>query len=187
MLKIVWTLNLRNQPIKIQLKTPKLISRRIRKRYYKTFGDSQMPPQLPAIIAFKTHDKFYLALFHSSFLFFQSFLLCLQSITFLLQFCQLSFQLSNLKFKDILLYKVVRFVLFCLKLKILITTKLIEFSILGNLHIGPVMVLGYFIFRFKSWVDFKLFSQHLYATLNTEPLDDRGAATSTYKKRESNI
>ena len=41
----------------------------------------------------------------------------------------------------ILLYKVVR--VFCLKLKISITTELIGFSILGKLHIGPVMVLGY--------------------------------------------
>ena len=48
----------------------------------------------------------------------------------------------------ILSYKVVSF--FCLKHKISITTELIGFSISSNLHIGSVMVLGYFIFRFKS-------------------------------------
>ena len=43
-----------------------------------------------------------------------------------------------------LLYKVVKF--FCLKLKILITTEAIEFSILGKIHIGPVMVVDYFFY-----------------------------------------
>ena len=48
-------------------------------------------------------------------------------------------------------------IVFCLKLKISITNKLIGFSTLGKLHIGPVMVLAYFSFRFKSWDDFKEF------------------------------
>ena len=34
-----WTLNLMNQPITIKEKFPKLLSRRMRKRYYKTLGD----------------------------------------------------------------------------------------------------------------------------------------------------
>ena len=41
-----------------------------------------------------------------------------------------------------LLYKVVR--LFCLKFKISITTEPIEFSVIGKVHIGPGMVLGYY-------------------------------------------
>ena len=45
---------------------------------------------------------------------------------------------------------------FFLKLKISITTELIEFSFLGKLHIGSGMVLGYFIFRFKPWDGFRL-------------------------------
>ena len=36
----VWTLNLMNQPIKIQYKPPKLLSQRIRKCSYKTLGTS---------------------------------------------------------------------------------------------------------------------------------------------------
>ena len=34
----------------------------------------------------------------------------------------------------------------CLKLKILITIEAIKFSILGKIHIGPVMVLDYFFY-----------------------------------------
>ncbi len=60
------------------------------------------------------------------------------------------------KNKHILLYKAVRFL--CLKLKISITTEPIRFYFLGKLHIGPVMVYGYFIFRFKSLEGFQLFS-----------------------------
>ena len=55
---------------------------------------------------------------------------------------------------SILSYKEVRD--FCLKLRISITTEPIGLSILSELQIGPVMVLGYFIFRFKSWDSFKL-------------------------------
>ena len=43
--------------------------------------------------------------------------------------------------------EVVRFL--CLKTKISTTTELIGFSILGILHIGLIIVLGYF--RFESW------------------------------------
>ena len=53
-----------------------------------------------------------------------------------------------------LLYKEV---FFCLKLKISKTTEPPKLSFLGRLHIGPAMVLGYIIFRFKSWVGLKLF------------------------------
>ena len=35
---VVWTFNLMNQPIEIQEKSPKLLSKQIRKRYYKTVG-----------------------------------------------------------------------------------------------------------------------------------------------------
>ena len=81
----------------------------------------------------------------------------------------------------ILLYKVVRF--FCLKLKILITTELIEFSFLGKLHISYWMVLGYSIYRYNQWDDLKLFSLHLLTyPLNAEPLDARGAPYSRYIK-----
>ena len=78
-----------------------------------------------------------------------------------------------------LLYKVVSF--FCLKLKISLTTEPIGFFILCKLHIGPVMVLCYFIFRFKSCNGFKPFDFPLFTTpLNTEPLDARGVAASCY-------
>ena len=46
---------------------------------------------------------------------------------------------------------------FCLKLKILITTELIEFFLLGKLHRGPGMVLGYFSFRLNPCDGFRLF------------------------------
>ncbi len=52
-------------------------------------------------------------------------------------------------------------VLFCLKLKVSITTEPIWFSILGKLHIGPVIVLGYLILSFKYWDGFKQFSSPL--------------------------
>ena len=71
----------------------------------------------------------------------------------------------------ILLYKVV--MVFCLKIKILVTTELIGFSILSKLYIGLVMVLGYFIFKFMS-----LLSAFFLAPLNTEPLDARGTYAS---------
>ena len=38
----VYTLDLMKQPIKIQLKPPKLLIQKIRKRYYKTLGNSLM-------------------------------------------------------------------------------------------------------------------------------------------------
>ena len=60
-----------------------------------------------------------------------------------------------------ILFQVVRF--FCLKLEISITTEPIGFSYLGKLHMGPVMVLGYFILRFKS---FKLFFYPLFDLSN---------------------
>ena len=37
-----------------------------------------------------------------------------------------------------------------LKLKISITSELIEFSFQGKLQIGPEMVLAYFVFHFKN-------------------------------------
>ena len=43
-----------------------------------------------------------------------------------------------------------------MKLKILITTETIGVSHLGKLYIGYEMILGYFIFRFKSWNGFYL-------------------------------
>ena len=46
---------------------------------------------------------------------------------------------------------------FCLKLKILLTAELIEFTILGKLHTGPEMDLGYFNFIFRCWDNFRLF------------------------------
>ena len=45
---------------------------------------------------------------------------------------------------------------FSLKLLILINTELIEFSVLDNLHICPMMVLGYFILRFNYSKSFSL-------------------------------
>ncbi len=61
-------------------------------------------------------------------------------------------------------------------------TELIGFFILSNLHVGPVMVLGYFIFRFISWDGFKLFFNP-NTTLNTEPLDARGVTACILKKK----
>ena len=52
-----------------------------------------------------------------------------------------------------------------------------QFSDLVRLHIGPRVVLGYFILRFKSWDGFRLFLQ----SPNTEPLDGRGAGNSFHK------
>ena len=49
---------------------------------------------------------------------------------------------------------------FYLKPKIYKITELIEFSILRKLYIGPGMVLGYLIFRFKSFDGFMLLSVH---------------------------
>ena len=54
----------------------------------------------------------------------------------------------------ILLYNVVR--VSCLKLTISITAEPIGFSILDKFHVGSIMVLGYFIFRFESWDGLKL-------------------------------
>ena len=65
-----------------------------------------------------------------------------------------------------------------MKLKISITTEPIGFSILGKLHIGPVIVLGYFIFSFKLVDSFKTFFYFRSALLNTEPLDARGVYAS---------
>ena len=57
--------------------------------------------------------------------------------------------------KDIIFFKIglknifksyhIKYSDFSLKLKISITTEPIGFFILGKLHIGPVMVLGYFL------------------------------------------
>ena len=41
-----------------------------------------------------------------------------------------------------------------LKHKNLITSDLIDFYFLENLHVGPIVVLGYFTSRFKTWVVF---------------------------------
>ena len=46
---------------------------------------------------------------------------------------------------------------FCLKFKISIITGLFGFASLGKLRLGPLMVLGYFFFRFISLYGFKLF------------------------------
>ena len=51
-----------------------------------------------------------------------------------------------------LLCKLVR--LFCLQLMISTTTDPIWFSISNKLHVAPVMALGYFIIKLKSWDDF---------------------------------
>ena len=68
---------------------------------------------------------------------------------------------------------------FCLKLKILATTEPIGFSFLEKLYIGIIMVLGYFVFRFKSWGGFKLYLMPLSVPLNIDTLDDRDVAAST--------
>ena len=56
---------------------------------------------------------------------------------------------------------------------------MVQFSILGKLYIGPGMVLGYFIFRFKSWDNFRLFFLLPPTQTKTEPLDATGATAST--------
>ena len=50
-----------------------------------------------------------------------------------------------------------------------ITTELIQVFILVNSYISPELVLGYF-FRFKSWDGL------VYVSIESEPLDARGAA-----------
>ena len=65
-----------------------------------------------------------------------------------------------------------------MKLKISITTEPIGFSILGKLYIGPVIVLCYFIFRFKLVDSFKTFFYLRSALLNIEPLDASGEDSS---------
>ena len=47
---VVRTLNLINQQIKIQLKSPKLLSQLIRKRYYKTLGTSVINSPMPSLL-----------------------------------------------------------------------------------------------------------------------------------------
>ena len=44
--------------------------------------------------------------------------------------------------------------------------------VLGKLYIGPVMVLGFFVFRFKSLDGVLLFFYPLSAPSNKEPLDE---------------
>ena len=61
--------------------------------------------------------------------------------------------------------------------KDLSNSELIEFSFLGKLQIGP-MVLCYFVFRFKSWDCFKLYFSLTLNTLNKELLDAKGGANS---------
>ena len=64
-------------------------------------------------------------------------------------------------------------VLFCLKLKISKTIEPIEYS--DKLYIGHRMVLGYFIFRFKSLYGFRL---PFTAPLNLDPLETEDTAIS---------
>ena len=66
-------------------------------------------------------------------------------------------------------------VLFCLKLKISKTIEPIEYSISDKLYIVHRMVLGYFIFRFKSLYGFRL---PFTAPLNLDPLETEDAAIS---------
>ena len=59
------------------------------------------------------------------------------------------------------------------------TTELIGFYISGRLHINPVIVLGYFRFRFKSWDGF--YTIILAPICPLESLGARGiAAVSKY-------
>ena len=58
---------------------------------------------------------------------------------------------------DILLHNKVVSV-FCLKLEISRNIETLRFSILGKLYIGTVIVIGYFIFRFRSLDGFRLLS-----------------------------
>ena len=48
----VWTLNIMNQPIKIHLKSPKLLSKRIKKRFIKTLGTSLINSQMSILSLF---------------------------------------------------------------------------------------------------------------------------------------
>ena len=50
--------------------------------------------------------------------------------------------------------------------------------ILGRYHLGPEMVLGYFIFRYKSWDGFRLFFCSFLHLKNTEPVEVSGASAS---------
>ena len=52
----------------------------------------------------------------------------------------------------------------------------IRFSVLGKLHVGTVMVLCCFVFRF--WGGFKLFYKPLLASLNIVTLDVRDLSAS---------
>ena len=72
----------------------------------------------------------------------------------------------------ILLYKVLGFI--CLNLKISLTTKLFQFSFIGKLSICPVMVLGYYDFKFNPWDSFRLFFL-ISIPFNTVPIEARGA------------
>ena len=57
---------------------------------------------------------------------------------------------------------------------------LIEFLLLEKLYIGTGQVLGYYVQGFKSWDGFRLFFLHSFTSLNTEPIDARGAAASKF-------
>ena len=72
----------------------------------------------------------------------------------------------------ILLYKVVR--IFCLLLKITITTEVIGISINCKLYIGPIMVLSYFI----SDLSLGMVWNNFLAPWNAEFVDPRGASAS---------
>ena len=59
----------------------------------------------------------------------------------------------------------------CLKLKISITTEMIEFTFRKASH-RPWVILGYFVFRFKPWDGFRLYP------FEDRVLDTKGASAS---------
>ena len=60
------------------------------------------------------------------------------------------------------------------RVKITITTALIDFFFLGKLYLVPRMVLGCFVFIFKPWDGFRLPN----TPWNKDPLDNSDAAAS---------
>ena len=74
-------------------------------------------------------------------------------------------------------------VFFCLKLYISITSKPIGFEHLGKLHIGPVMVLGCFIFRNNSCNGLIYISIFFSVPFNVDPINAQGIAASIYNTK----
>ena len=83
------------------------------------------------------------------------------------------------KMRDIAIYKYPWWLHLMCRLiftdKILLHSKLMDFSILGKIHIGPGMVVGCFISKSKSQYGFRPLLSPILPPLSTDTLNIRGA------------